>query len=153
MLITLPSLNATEQLAKHIAGLVEPGEVIALTGDLGVGKTAFSRFFIQSLTSADTEVVSPTFTLLQTYKAPFFSLWHFDLYRLQSAKETIELGIDEAFDEGVSLIEWPEIIEEWLPEHRLSLKLTFGENEQRIAVLSGLGRWQEKLQILGRALL
>lgn len=146
-IFSLPDLAATKALASAIARFAEGGEAIALIGDLGVGKTAFSRFFIQSLTSPETEVVSPTFTLLQTYETGRYSLWHFDLYRLQSAQEVIELGLDEAFDKGVSLIEWPEIIEHWLPKHRLAVQLQFGEGEeQRVAVLKGEGHWKEKLQ-------
>jgi tRNA threonylcarbamoyladenosine biosynthesis protein TsaE len=152
LLLPLPDLLATQRLAILLAQHVAAGEVLALQGDLGVGKTAFSRFFIQSLTSDATEVVSPTFILLQTYVTASVSLWHFDLYRLQSAAEAIELGIDEAFSEGVALIEWPEMIEAWLPKHRLSLHLSFTEGEQRQVRLEGFGNWTGKLRLLAGAL-
>jgi len=150
--IPLPDLSATQLLARQIAALATIGEVLTLSGDLGVGKTTFSRFFIKHIIPQVEEVVSPTFTLLQSYNSDILPIWHFDLYRLQTAEEAVELGVDEAFINGFSLIEWPEIIDRWLPRDRLSLELTFGRSEdERIATIRGTGTWIQKLQIISEA--
>ena len=147
--LTLQGQEDTAQLAAAIASHSSCGDAILLMGDLGVGKTTFARFFIHSLTSSDIEVVSPTFTLLQTYSTPRHVISHFDLYRLQSEQEALELGIEDAFSETISLIEWPEIISAWLPKHRLSVALHFGERDQdRLVTLTGAGNWTQKLQTL-----
>lgn len=131
----LPDEAATARLARMVAGLLRPGDVVALRGGLGVGKTAFARALIRSLSpkGAGEEVPSPTFTLVQTYDLPGFTLWHFDLYRIEAAKEVFELGFEEALDEGVSLIEWPERLETLLPEDRLDITLAFNEAEGETA--------------------
>jgi tRNA threonylcarbamoyladenosine biosynthesis protein TsaE len=121
--LSLADLAATERLAARLAKLVEPGDVIALEGELGAGKTAFARGFIRALVDAP-EVPSPTFTLVQTYDAPRFTIWHFDLYRISKPEEADELGLDEAYDEGVALIEWPERLGDAVPEARLVLRLS-----------------------------
>lgn len=147
--LPLPNLEATASLAASLARLVEKGEAVLLEGDLGVGKTAFARFFIQSLLGTPEEVPSPTFTLVQTFDTPRFTLWHFDLYRLKGEEEVYELGIEEAFAEGVSLIEWPQLAAPALPKDVLSLTLAFGATEgERQITLEGTGQWQEKLKQL-----
>ena len=103
-------------LAQKFASIVKKGDVIALFGTLGAGKSTFSRYFIQKLTQA-TEIPSPTFTLLQTYEANGFDIYHYDMYRLKSPEEAYELDIEEAFYSGVSLIEWPEKIMPLLPKN------------------------------------
>src|SRR5690242_6068039 len=118
---------ATERLAAIIAGQVRPGDAILLSGDLGAGKTHFARAFINALTSAPEEVPSPTFTLVQTYDAAVHGapveIWHFDLYRLKSPDETLELGIEEAFAEGIALVEWPDRLGSLKPREHLELRL------------------------------
>ncbi|WP_082691577.1 tRNA (adenosine(37)-N6)-threonylcarbamoyltransferase complex ATPase subunit type 1 TsaE [Paenibacillus rubinfantis] len=112
-------LNGTEQLAAALAGRVQPGTVIALDGDLGAGKTAFSQLFAKHLGVKDT-VNSPTFTLIKEYEGrlPFY---HMDVYRL-SLDEADELGLDEYFyGNGVTLVEWASLIEELLPESVLRI--------------------------------
>ena len=142
----LPDVTATASLASALARLVVKGDVILLEGDLGVGKTAFAKHFINTLLDEPEEVPSPTFTLVQTFQTPDFSIWHFDLYRLQHEEEVYELGIEDAFAEGVSLIEWPGLAEAMLPENILTITLTYGENKgSRKAILAGQGHWQEKL--------
>ena len=102
-----PDEEATARLAAQIASRAQSGDVFALYGTLGMGKSVFARAFIQALTGAE-EVPSPTFTLLQTYDAPEFEIYHYDLYRLKSPEEVFELNIEEAIYGGVCLIEWPE---------------------------------------------
>ena len=143
--LDLPDLAATADLARRFARLVKPGDIIALKGDLGAGKTAFARVLIQALAGAAVEVPSPTFTLVQTYETAAGTVWHFDLYRLQSADEAIELGIDQAFAEGISLIEWPERLEA-LPAEALTLELLFAEGEgARKLLLRMGGDWRTRL--------
>jgi len=118
IVVDLPDEAATAALAARIAAQVVPGDIIALRGDLGAGKTSFARAFIRACGDAHEEVPSPTFTLVQIYQSDAVAIWHFDLYRLDGAEEAWELGIEEAFASGVSLIEWPE---------RLSLFVTIAK--------------------------
>jgi tRNA threonylcarbamoyl adenosine modification protein YjeE len=144
--IDLPDEAATAALAARLAALAEPGDVIALQGDLGAGKTTFARAFIRACGEADEEVPSPTFTLVQIYEATDAALWHFDLYRLSASEEAWELGIEEAFASGISLIEWPDRLGPLLPRHRLEIALEFGERlEARRAVIDGDAAWRARL--------
>ena len=97
----------TGALAEKLAAISVQGDVWALNGALGAGKSVFARAFIKKLTGAR-DVPSPTFTLLQTYSAEAFDIYHYDLYRLEKPAEIFELGVEEAFYSGVSLVEWPE---------------------------------------------
>jgi len=141
---------ATERLAQILAGRVRRGDVIGLGGDLGAGKTTFARAFIQARAGERKEdVPSPTFTLAQIYDLPGLAIWHFDLYRLQKAEDAVELGIEEAFAEGVSLIEWPGRLGRWLPKDRLDILLTQGKNpDARHVVMMGHGSWAQRLEDL-----
>ena len=117
--LDLPDEAATAALAARIAGVAMPGDVIALKGGLGAGKTAFARAFIRARSGdANLPVPSPTFTLVQVYELPAAPIWHFDFYRLRDAAEIWELGIEEAFTDGILLIEWPEIAKSLLPPTR-----------------------------------
>ena len=109
------SEDETIKLATQLARLAKAGDTFALYGTLGMGKSVFARGFIQSLTNAE-EVPSPTFTLVQSYEALDFEIYHFDLYRLKSPEEIFELGMEEALYEGVCLIEWPEKMGGYLPK-------------------------------------
>jgi tRNA threonylcarbamoyladenosine biosynthesis protein TsaE len=123
--------------------------VIALSGELGVGKTRFARAFIDAVTGDGEDVPSPTFTLVQTYEAPAATVWHFDLYRLSRSAEVYELGIEEAFAEGISVIEWPDRLQELLPRARLDVRLAYGAGpSERAAELTGHGGWAPRLAAL-----
>jgi tRNA threonylcarbamoyladenosine biosynthesis protein TsaE len=142
---SLADEDATRGLAERLSTLARPSDVIALWGDLGAGKTAFARAFIHALGGGH-EVPSPTFTLVQTYDLPNLSIWHFDLFRLTNADDALELGIEEAFTEAVSLIEWPERLGDILPGDRLDLALSFGPDEgSRRVTLTGHGSWRQRL--------
>lgn len=140
----LPDLAATTALAEKLAPLLRSGDVIALHGGLGAGKTTFSRALISALLGQETEVPSPTYTLVQTYDGPDFPVFHFDLYRLNSPDEVDELGWDETQD-GLALIEWPDQAGSRLPAWRLDLTLDL-TGEIRVARLEPRGEdWQTRL--------
>jgi tRNA threonylcarbamoyladenosine biosynthesis protein TsaE len=132
---------ATSRLARRVARHARPGDVIALSGDLGTGKTQFARAFI-----GEEEVPSPTFTLVQIYERPSGRIWHFDFYRLERPEEAIELDIEDAFADGISVIEWPERLGELLPRERLEIAFDFTDSPTaRRLRLTGRGRWAELL--------
>src|SRR6478752_7840156 len=103
----LPDLDATTRLGAGIAAGLKPGVAIALWGDLGSGKTTLARAILRALGVSE-DVPSPTFTLVQSYDTPDLTVRHYDLYRIENANEIAELGIDEAVEDGVALVEWPE---------------------------------------------
>lgn len=150
----LPDEAATVRLARRLAALARPGDVIALTGELGSGKTALARAFINALEhpgdgAAEEEVPSPTFTLVQIYDRRPAPVWHVDLYRVERPEETDELGLDEALGEDIVLIEWPDRMGGRLPAGRLDVTLTFAETEgARHAVLQGGDAWAGRLDAL-----
>ena len=135
--VALADEPATRRLMTDIAGLIEPGDLITLSGDLGAGKTTFARAFIHALGGAE-EVPSPTFTLVQTYPLEGVTVWHFDLYRLAAPEEAWELDLEDALAEGVCLIEWPDRLGGLLPDERLDLDLTI-TGAGRHARLAGRG--------------
>ena len=145
--IDLPDEAATAGLAARLAGLARAGDVIALAGPLGSGKTSFARAFIRARGSGHEEVPSPTFTLVEIYSfAAGPAVWHFDLYRLDGPEDAYELGIEEAFAEGISLVEWAERLGPLLPEEHLMIELAPGARpEARHARLGGSPRWASRL--------
>ena len=146
MIVTeLPDEEATAALAARIAALVRPGDVIALKGELGAGKTTFARAFIRARGGGEA-VPSPTFTLVQVYEIGDIPIWHFDAYRLRDPEEAWELGIEDAFRDGISLIEWPERLGKLLPAGRLQIILfDTGPPNARRAALDPGGDWAERL--------
>tara|TARA_Y100000588_G_scaffold89985_1_gene96570 strand:- start:870 stop:1514 length:645 start_codon:yes stop_codon:yes gene_type:complete len=136
----------THKIASILAAEVEPGDVLCLYGDLGVGKTSFARAFIRTLTSGDEIVPSPTYTIIQNYYVKRnnvnLEILHADLYRISCETEISELGLDEAFLKGISLIEWPEIARSLLPQNRLEVHIRFGKGiGERCMELFGPDRW------------
>jgi tRNA threonylcarbamoyl adenosine modification protein YjeE len=122
---TLPNEQATLKLMADIAGILEPGDVITLSGDLGAGKTTFARALIRYLAGdTNVEVPSPTFTLTQSYDLPRFPVVHADLYRLSGPSELAELGFDDFEPGTVMLIEWPDRAAGFLPPDRLDIGFT-----------------------------
>lgn len=117
------NLNALDLVAKNISRLLKTGNVFAFNGALGAGKSTIIRAIIQALTTPQTNVPSPTFTLMQCYESNVAPIWHFDFYRLQDPDEALELGIDEAFNNGISFIEWPEKIGHHLPQKRVEFNI------------------------------
>ena len=125
----------TLEIATNFAKKISAGSVVALYGTLGAGKSAFCRGFIQSLCKTVEDVPSPTFTLLQTYEAPLFEIYHFDMYRLKAPEEAYELGIEDAFLDGVSLIEWPEKIGSLLPKNAIRITFQIQEDQSRLITI------------------
>jgi tRNA threonylcarbamoyladenosine biosynthesis protein TsaE len=147
--VSLPDPAATEAFAGRVADVARPGDVIALHGPLGAGKTAFARAFIAARAGCPVEVPSPTFTLVQTYALPDGVVWHFDLYRVEMPEEIHELGFDEAQAEGLSLIEWAERLGPMLPADRLDIRLEFAGGETaRHAVVTAPESWAGRLTAL-----
>jgi len=143
--LTLTDEAATERLAVALAPALVPGDVVALAGDLGAGKTVLARALIRALTGdPDEEVPSPTFTLVQSYDSGSGTIWHFDLYRLGGPDEVVELGWDEAAA-GIALVEWPERLGPLLPATRLDVTLSLAGAEARRAILTGHGDWIARL--------
>lgn len=146
---TLNDEAATHALAAKLGQILRPADVVALYGDLGAGKTSFARALIQHLNPAETEVPSPTFTLVQSYTTPQGPLHHCDLYRLSGPDELEELGWRD-LRQGIILTEWPERLGTFFnkipPEHRFTLTLIFGGAEgARIATLDGP---KDRLEVL-----
>lgn len=143
--IPLPDEAATGRLAQRLGSRLRPGDLVALRGDLGAGKTALSRALIRSVTEPDAEVPSPTFTLVQVYDTSIGPLWHFDLYRLSGPDEVIELGWDDARAEAVILVEWPDRLGPLLPADRVEVELAHDGPDARRATLTGHGALAARL--------
>ncbi len=149
--IKLADDEATAALGASLAPHVQPGDVLCLMGPLGAGKTTLARGLIKAATGAR-EAPSPTFALVETYEAKAqncgdFTLWHFDLYRLESIEEIWELGFEEALDQGVSVIEWPERIEDQLPPDPLIIALNPAQTPRQAVIRSG-ENWVKRLKNL-----
>ncbi|MCQ2966345.1 MAG: tRNA (adenosine(37)-N6)-threonylcarbamoyltransferase complex ATPase subunit type 1 TsaE [Alphaproteobacteria bacterium] len=139
-----------EQLAGEIANIAHPGDVILLYGTLGMGKTVFSRAFIRSLTTPTEEVPSPTFTLVQLYDTDKGTIWHFDLYRLQSPEEVFEIGLEEALIDGISLVEWPDKASRMFPKNKLEIHIENGTdaNTRQIKLIPIGTDWTNRIKEL-----
>ncbi len=131
MSYTSHSEEQTIEIARDFAKTLTGGEIIALYGDLGMGKSVFARAVIRALCDdPDLLVPSPTFSLLQTYEADIAEIWHFDLYRLEQPDDVYELGWEEALSGGIILLEWPERIGNLLPSR--TKKVIFTQNSDNL---------------------
>lgn len=145
---TFHSAEDTAKSAARLGAVLMPGDVILLTGDVGAGKTHFARALIQSLLFEPEDVPSPTFTLVQTYDTPKGEIWHADLYRLTSTAEIEELGLSDAFDNAICLIEWPDRLGDLRPDGALELTLTqAGQQDARhLACAWGDEGWNQRVK-------
>jgi N-acetylmuramate 1-kinase len=145
--VSLPRLDI---VAGRLALVLKTGDVIALSGPLGAGKTTFVRALIAGL-RGEAEVPSPTFALMQRYEVPHLTLTHCDFYRLEP-QDLDELGLDDAVSEGAVMIEWPERVPSWLPGDRLDIAIeeTAKPYARRI-VMTGRGSWAKRLERLRAA--
>jgi len=120
------SENDTKAIAKKLASKLKTGDVIVLSGDLGSGKTKFTEGFL-AFWNLENEISSPTFTIVNEYNSPEFNINHFDVYRLSDIDEFYAMGGMEYFENGISIIEWGEMIEDILPPH---IKIVFEKDEE-----------------------
>lgn len=150
--LTVHTPEETEAFAATLATFARVGDVIALTGTLGAGKTTFARGFIQAL-AGNSEVTSPTFTLVQIYDARDCPLWHCDFYRIEEERELLQLGLEEAFAHAVTLIEWPEVAAAHLPQDTLFIHLSHpADGTERTLKIIGNDAWNMRLEDIARGL-
>ncbi|WP_375279543.1 tRNA (adenosine(37)-N6)-threonylcarbamoyltransferase complex ATPase subunit type 1 TsaE [Pseudooctadecabacter sp.] len=142
--ISLPDAAATDRLGAALAGIAKFGDCILLSGQIGAGKSAIARAFIRALLGPETDVPSPTFTLVQTYVHSDFEIWHADLYRLSDTQEAVELGLTDAFDTAVTLIEWPDLLENLAPAQALRIHLTV-QDVSHVAQISYGPDWSDRI--------
>ncbi|MEP2782443.1 MAG: tRNA (adenosine(37)-N6)-threonylcarbamoyltransferase complex ATPase subunit type 1 TsaE [Pseudoruegeria sp.] len=138
------------QLAQHLSPLLGVGDCLLLSGPVGAGKSHFARSIILSKLTEPEDVPSPTFTLVQTYETSETEIWHCDLYRLSDAEDALELGLDDAFDTALCLIEWPDRLGKYAPENALSLAFDHKpDGAGRTLIMSGAtARWAHTLDQL-----
>tara|TARA_R110002096_G_scaffold304809_6_gene499735 strand:- start:1264 stop:1731 length:468 start_codon:yes stop_codon:yes gene_type:complete len=146
--LALTDLAATAALGHRLAAVLTAGDVVLLQGDLGAGKTTLARQIIADLCGIE-DAPSPTYTLVQVYEAANdIPLWHVDLYRIEAPGELDELGLDDAFDDAITLIEWPERLGDACPADRLEISIAMagaGVDTVRNARITGFGSWEARL--------
>ncbi|MES0825511.1 tRNA (adenosine(37)-N6)-threonylcarbamoyltransferase complex ATPase subunit type 1 TsaE [Ruegeria sp. SCP11] len=147
--ITLNSPEETADLAARLGAELQPGDIVLLEGEIGTGKTHFARSLIQSLMVVPEDVPSPTFTLVQAYDTTSGEIWHCDLYRLSVVEEIEELGLTEAFDTAICLIEWPDKLGPLTPTTALTLHLETDPNSmetRQLTLIWSDPKWPQKLE-------
>lgn len=148
---TATSAEATMALGAALGKILETGDAVLLYGDLGAGKTTFSRGLIQAIAADHTDIVSPTFTLVQIYDVQQGTLYHYDLYRLETgnAATLTELGWDDALDSGITLVEWPQrLVAEIVPPKALHVHITACGDHSRDVTFRAGDWWATRLQAL-----
>lgn len=130
-------LQQLESIAIDFIASLKIGDVVYMEGDLGAGKTTFVRAAIESLLVNKEPIPSPTFTLVQTYETFQFPIWHYDLYRIADPEEVLELGMEEAFEKGVTFIEWPERMADiYTPKHHtIQLQVANDETQRLLSIM------------------
>ena len=126
----LKDINETYQFARDFAKTLHAPVTVALHGDLGMGKSEIARTIIKTLRGSNTVVPSPTFTLVQNYDG----ISHFDLYRIGDASELEEIGLQYAIDNDITLIEWPDIAKDMLPENTIHIYITQNGNGRKLVI-------------------
>lgn len=128
------NINETRNWARNFAKTLAQPVTVALHGDLGVGKSEIARTIIQTICGADTVVPSPTFTLVQTYIAGNTKISHFDLYRIADVAELVEIGLDYAIQNDITLIEWPDIAANMLPADTIHIDIIELDDGRQITI-------------------
>lgn len=147
MTVALASEAETVALGAKIGALAARGDMIALRGALGAGKTSLARGIIRARLPTADDVPSPTFTLVQVYDDAVVPIFHFDLYRLTSPEDALELGLDDALAQGIAIVEWPERLGGRRIGNTLDIALSI-DGATRRAVLSGDESWRDRLASL-----
>ena len=131
------SFLETVEIGRKIGKTLQAGDIICLEGDLGAGKTSLTKGIAQSL-NIEEEITSPTYTIISEYPGKY-KLFHMDLYRIDSSEEFEMIGADEIlFSDGISIIEWSERIEDYLPDEKKIINITIQENGSRKIILTGM---------------
>ena len=143
----LKSLEDTQSFSKNISKIISGGDIIFLYGEIGVGKTTFVRFFINSLESKNgiknSEVPSPTFNIVYDYDVGNLKILHYDLYRLKNYKDISQLGMFETSNDSIKIVEWPELIES-KPKDRIDIQFQYSKliDSRKIKII-GFGKWKD----------
>ena len=143
----LKSLEDTQSFSKNISKIISGGDIIFLYGEIGVGKTTFVRFFINSLESKNkiknSEVLSPTFNIVYDYDVGNLKILHYDLYRLKNYKDISQLGMFEISNDSIKIVEWPELIES-KPKDRIDIQFQYSKliDSRKIKII-GFGKWKD----------
>ena len=146
--VSFGSEEETAAFAARLAARLGPGDTVLLSGEIGAGKSALARALIRArLGDPVAEVPSPTFTLVQTYRAPDVEIWHADLYRLGDADEVRELGLEAAFDTAICLVEWPDRLNGLTPPEALLIRMAAGPDAHEVR-LSGPSSWTDRLEAI-----
>ena len=144
--LILPTEDDTAALAQRIAPLLRPGDALLLSGPIGAGKSFFARALIRARMGNPTEEVpSPSFTVVQTYRACGVEIWHCDLYRLTTDQDLFELGLDDVFLQAICLIEWPDRLGDTAPRDALRLTFAAADDHHSIA-FNGPSHWAHRLE-------
>ena len=141
------SLEDIKKLSKKISKIIKAGDVIFLYGEIGVGKTTFVRFFINSLESKNgiknSEVLSPTFNIVYDYDVGNLKILHYDLYRLKNYKDISQLGMFETSNDSIKIVEWPELID-LKPKDRIDIQFQYSKLiDSRKVQIIGFGKWKD----------
>ncbi len=128
--LILKNEDETRAFGLELGASLRKGDIVALIGDLGTGKTALTKYIAEGLEIRET-ITSPTFTIVQEYRQGRLPLYHFDVYRIGDPEEMYELGYEEYFyGDGVCVIEWADLIEELLPEYTKVIRIEYGKNQE-----------------------
>lgn len=142
--LTLPDEPATEALGRRLAPVVGSGDAIFLSGPLGAGKSALARALISGrLSPGPGGIPSPSYTLVNVYDAGGLEIWHADLYRLGEGSDLDELGLDDAWDDALVLVEWPDRLGDAVPERRLEIALAPMGEGRRATITPRGGGWEQ----------
>lgn len=141
--ITIASETAMTAFGERLAEQLVPGDTVLLRGPIGAGKTHLARAVIQALLNKPEDIPSPTYTLIQIYDFPGGEIWHADLYRLADSSELVELGLDDAMERAIVLVEWPDRLPpELIPNSALAISIKPDGEERRLSIASGSKRWE-----------
>jgi len=143
----LKSIKDTQNFSKNISRIISAGDIIFLYGEIGVGKTTFVRFFINYLESKNgiknSDVLSPTFNIVYDYDVGNIKILHYDLYRLKNYKDISQLGMFETSNDGIKIVEWPELIES-KPKDRVDIQFQYSKlKDSRKVEIIGFGKWKD----------